>query len=127
MIVNNPATLAELTAAFACYEQALMDNDLVTLDSLFWTSPLTLRFGVGENLYGIDAIQEFRKNRRGGSPKRVLHNTVITTYGTDCGTTNTEFLRENSTAIGRQSQSWVRFPEGWRIVSAHVSLMAGCS
>jgi hypothetical protein len=124
MIINDPTTHAELTAAFARYEQALMENDLQALDSLFWDSPHTLRYGVGENLYGITAIREFRKNRPGGSPRRTLRNTVITTYGTDFGTTNTEFLREGSPLVGRQSQSWTRLPQGWRIVAAHVSMLA---
>jgi hypothetical protein len=124
MIINEPIVLAEVTAAFAAYEKALLENDLPTLDRLFWSSPHTLRYGVGENLYGIAAIAAFRKNRRGGSPQRVLQHTVITTYGRDFGTTNTEFLRQGSTSLGRQSQSWVRMPEGWRIVSAHVSMMA---
>lgn len=127
MIVNDPATLAEVTAAFARYERALMENDLATLDGLFWASSHTLRYGVGENLYGIDAIREFRKARPGGSPPRVLRNTVLTTYGTDFATANTEFIRENTTSIGRQSQCWVRMPEGWRIVAGHVSMMASFS
>jgi hypothetical protein len=124
MIVNDPTTLAEVIAAFATYEKALLDNDLAALDGLFWDSPHTLRYGVGENLYGFAAITEFRKNRRGGSPQRILRNAVITTYGRDFGTANTEFLRQNSALLGRQSQSWVRMPEGWRIVAAHVSMMA---
>jgi Protein of unknown function (DUF3225) len=124
MIINDPETLAALGVAFARYERALMDNDLGVLDSLFWDSERTLRFGVGENLYGFAAIREFRMHRPGGSPPRNLRNTVITTYGTDFGTANTEFLRERSTLIGRQSQSWVRMAEGWRIVAAHVSMMA---
>ena len=127
MIINDPATLAALSAAFGRYEQALMHNDLAMLDALFWDCERTVRYGVGENLYGFTAIREFRIQRSGGSPPRVLRNTVITSYGTDFGTANTEFVRENSTLIGRQSQSWVRMGEGWRIVAAHVSMMAGFS
>jgi hypothetical protein len=127
MIINDPATLAEVCAAFARYEEALMRNDLVALDELFWNSGLTLRFGVGENLYGIQSIRDFRLRRPGGSPSRVLRNTVITTYASDFGTANTEFLRDGSELIGRQSQSWVRMPEGWRVVAAHVSMMAAHS
>ncbi len=127
MIINNPATVIEVTAAFARYERALMENDLVTLDLLFWISPHTLRYGIGENLYGFDAIREFRKARPGGSPRRVLRNTVITTYGTDFATANTEFIREKSISIGRQSQTWMRTPEGWRVVAAHVSMTAAFS
>jgi hypothetical protein len=124
MVIDDPATLAEVSAAFRRYEQVLMDNDVQGLDALFWNAPQTLRYGVGENLYGFEAIAEFRRIRPGGSPQRILRHTVITTYGTDFATANTEFLRENSQLIGRQSQSWVRMPEGWRITSAHVSMMA---
>ena len=127
MIINDPATLAEVSAAFHRYERALMDNDLAALDGLFWDSPLTLRYGVGENLYGMEAIRRFRLQRLGGSPPRVLQATLITTYGTDAGTANTEFLRDGSRLIGRQSQTWIRLPEGWRIVAAHVSMMAAHS
>jgi hypothetical protein len=127
VIINDPETLAALSAAFARYEQALMHNDLAMLDGLFWDSEHTVRYGVGENLYGFAAIREFRVHRPGGSPPRVLRNTVFTTYGKDFGTANTEFVRDNSTLIGRQSQSWVRMAEGWRVVAAHVSIMAGFS
>ncbi len=127
MIINDPPTLTAVTAAFARYERALMENDLALLDELFWNSNFTLRYGVGENLYGYAAIQEFRRQRAGGSPRRGLRNTVIATYGTEFGTANTEFLRAGSSSIGRQSQSWVRMPEGWRIVAAHVSMLAGFS
>jgi hypothetical protein len=101
-----------------------MENDTATLDALFWNSPLTLRYGVGERLYGHDAIAAFRSARAGGSPRRVLANTVITTFGHDFATANTEFRRAGETRIGRQSQTWVRTANGWRIVSAHVSLEA---
>jgi hypothetical protein len=127
MIVNHPATLAAVTAAFLHYEEALMKNDIAVLDELFWNSPDTLRYGAGENLYGHAAIREFRKRRPGGSPQRVLHNTIITTYGTDLGTANTEFQRDGSPQAGRQSQTWVRMPEGWRIVAAHVSMLSAFS
>ena len=127
MIVNDLTTLAEVTAAFARYERALMENDLATLDSLFWSSPQTLRYGVGENLYGIEAIREFRKARPGGSPPRTLRNSVITTYGTDFATANTEFVRAGAASIGRQSQTWIRTCDGWRVAAAHVSMMASFS
>ncbi|HTV80113.1 MAG TPA: oxalurate catabolism protein HpxZ [Steroidobacteraceae bacterium] len=125
MIINDPTTLAEVTAAFERYEHALMSNDLTTLDELFWNSPQALRYGVGETLHGIAAIREFRRKRIGGSPSRALENTIITTFGTDLGTANTQFRRANSSQLGRQSQVWVRMGEGWRIVSAHVSLATG--
>ena len=124
MIVNDPATLAEVEAAFAAYESALMTNDLDALDALFWPSDLTVRIGPGQNLYGIDAIKAFRIGRVGGSPQRSTFNTVITTFGRDFATANTEFQRAGAPKLGRQSQSWVRFPEGWRVVSAHISMLA---
>ncbi len=123
MTINDPETLAELAAAFEAYEAALMANDIAALDALFWNAPQTLRFGVGENLYGFDAIAQFRKDRPGGSPQRVLRNTVLTTYGADLATANTEFVRDGSDRIGRQSQTWLRTDAGWRIAAAHVSLM----
>ena len=123
MIVNDPDVVAEVRAAFDRYEAALMANDLDALDALFWPSPLTVRIGPGQNLYGIEAIQAFRVGRVGGSPQRTLANTVITTFGRDFATANIEFLRAGSGRIGRQSQTWVRLPEGWRVVAAHVSLL----
>ena len=124
MIVNDPLVVAEVAAEFERYETALLANDTATLDALFWNSPLTLRYGVGERLYGHDAIAAFRQARTGGSPRRVLANTIITTFGHDFATANTEFRRAGEPRIGRQSQTWVRTANGWRIVSAHVSLEA---
>ncbi len=123
MEINKPEVLEEVRAAFACYEKALMDNDIAALNALFWNSSLVIRFGPGQNLYGIEAIAAFRTARVGGSPKRLLFNTVITCFGRDFATANTEFQREGASASGRQSQSWVRLPEGWRIAAAHVSLL----
>lgn len=122
--INAPAVLAEVTAAFARYEDALVHNKVEVLDELFWDSPHTLRYGVTENLYGFDQIQAFRAGRPSTGLMRELTRTVITTYGTDYATANTEFRRSGSTAIGRQSQTWLRTPEGWRVVAAHVSLLA---
>ncbi len=124
MIVNDPLVVAEVTAAFERYETALMENDIGTLDGLFWNSPLTLLYGVGERLYGYDAIIAFRQARVGGSPQRRLGVTVITTFGHDFATANTEFHRQGEKRVGRQSQTSVRTLNGWRIVSAHVSLEA---
>ena len=100
-----------------------MANDIATLDAMFWQSEQVIRFGVGENLYGQSEIAEFRRNRAGGSPQRVVRRVEITTFGSDFAVANVEFQREGGDRIGRQSQSWVRLPEGWRIVAAHVSLM----
>jgi hypothetical protein len=123
VLINDPAVLAEVEAAFAAYEKALMDNDLDALDELFWHSPLTVRIGPGQNLYGIAAIQAFRQNRVGGSPPRDLLKVVITTYGRDFATANCEFQRVGAPKPGRQSQTWARLPEGWRVVGAHVSML----
>jgi hypothetical protein len=123
MVINDPEVLGELRDVFARYEKALMDNDIAALNALFWNSPLVIRFGPGQNLYGMEAIAAFRTARAGGSPKRLLFNTVITCFGRDFATANTEFQREGAVGPGRQSQSWVRLPEGWRIAAAHVSLL----
>lgn len=123
MKINDPAVLAEVTAIFERYETALVGNDVAVLDELFWNNPLTLRYGAGENLYGYAAIAAFRAARSAAGLERTLSNTVITTYGADFATASTEFRRVNSTKSGRQSQTWVRMPEGWRIVAAHVSLI----
>ena len=122
--VNLPDVLSEVRAAFERYERALVGNDVAVLDELFWNSALTLRFGAGETLYGYAAIAAFRKARPAAGLARTLRNTVVTTFGRDFATANTEFLRDSTTRSGRQSQTWVRMPEGWRIVAAHVSLMA---
>ncbi len=124
MDVNLPDVLAEVTAVFERYEDALVHNKVDVLDELFWPSALTVRYGVGENLRGIEAIRAFRAARPSVGLARALSNTVITTYGRDFATAMTEFRREGSTSTGRQSQTWVRFPAGWRVVAAHVSLMA---
>jgi hypothetical protein len=119
--VNLPDVLAEVSAAFQGYEKALMANDAAALNGFFWNSAHTLRYGVGENLYGFDQICSFRSASR--APARRIANTRITTFGRDFAVANTEFYRENSKRCGRQSQAWVRMPEGWRIVSAHVSII----
>ena len=124
MDVNLPDVLAEMTAAFERYEVALVSNDVSVLDELFWNSPHTLRYGATENLVGYDAIQAFRAGRPSQGLAREIFNTVITTYGRDFATANTEFRRTGQARTGRQSQTWVRTPQGWRVVSAHVSLLA---
>ncbi len=124
MDINLPEVLAEVQAAFARYEDALVHNKVEVLDELFWDSPHTLRYGATENLYGYKAIQDFRAGRPSAGLMREIYNTVITTYGRDFATANTEFRRAGSTATGRQSQTWMRTPAGWRVVAAHVSLLA---
>lgn len=125
MDINLPEVHAEVSAIFALYEQALVGNDLVLLDQLFWDSPQTVRYGAAENLVGIEAIRAFRAARSPAGLARTLRNTVITTFGRDFATAMTEFVRPGGT--GRQSQTWVRTGApghgGWRVVAAHVSLL----
>ena len=123
MDINIPDVLREIELVSARYEQALVGNDVVVLDELFWDSPHTLRYGVGENLYGYQAIQAFRAARPATGLARTVLRTVITTYGHDFATVNIEFLRTGASRSGRQSQSWMRTDAGWKVVSAHVSLL----
>lgn len=126
MTLNLPDVHAEVSALFARYEDALVHNKLEVLDALFWDSGHTIRYGVGENLYGMAAIRAFRAARSPQGLMRTLRNTVITTFGSDFATAMTEFRRAGGSKLGRQSQTWVRVhpgPEGWRIVAAHVSLI----
>ena len=123
MHINLPEIVNEVSAAFARYEDALVNNRVEVLDELFCTSPLTVRYGATENLYGIDEIRAFRNARPSVGLARTLQRTVITTYGRDHATAMTEFFRDGSTRTGRQSQTWVRMPEGWRVVAAHVSVV----
>jgi len=125
MVIDDPAVKAEVEAAFRAYEVALTTNDVPTLEALFRDDPRTIRYGIGENLYGMDAIRAFRRARSPVGLERVLARTVITTYGRDFATAMTLFTRDNAPSkTGRQSQTWVRFPEGWRVVAAHVSVIA---
>ena len=124
MTINLPDVLAEVTAVFARYEDALVNNKIEVLDELFWPSPATVRYGVAENLVGIDAIRAFRAAQPAAGLARTLAATVITTFGHDVATAMTEFRRAGSDRVGRQSQTWVRFAEGWRVVAAHVSTIA---
>jgi hypothetical protein len=119
--INLPEVVAEVEAVFARYEAALVGNDVAVLDELFWDSPNTLRYGATENLYGYDAIQDFRAGRPAQGLARELLRTVITTYGHNFASANCEFRRLGSGKVGRQSQTWMRTPPGWRVVAAHVS------
>jgi hypothetical protein len=123
MEINLPDVLAEVTAQFARYEKALTGNDVAVLDELFWNSPHVLRYGVAENLYGTAEIEAFRAARPSQGLEREVLRTVITTFGRDFATANIEFRRAGNPKTGRQSQTWVRLPEGWRVVAAHVSLL----
>ncbi|MGE5146444.1 MAG: oxalurate catabolism protein HpxZ [Candidatus Eiseniibacteriota bacterium] len=122
--INLPEIVAEVTAAFERYEAALVANDVKVLDELFWNSPHTLRYGATENLYGYAEIAAFRGARATVDLRRRLFNTRITTFGRDMAVANTEYERIESGKRGRQSQTWLRTPQGWRVVSAHVSFLA---
>ena len=124
MQIDLPDVVAEVTAAFQRYEQALVSNDVETLDALFRDDPRTIRYGASENLYGYDEIKAFRAGRSPVALGRSLSKTVITTYGRDVAVASTLYERPSAPGrVGRQMQTWVRFPEGWRVVAAHVSLM----
>ncbi len=125
MEINIPEVLADLTATFRRYDPALLANDVDTLNELFWKSPLTVRFGFTENLHGHDSIAKYRRQDvpPGSVPQRKITNEAITTYGHSFGTTNVEYVQLMSCRRGRQSQTWMRTLKGWRIVSAHVSML----
>lgn len=120
--IDRPDVKAEVEAAFARYERALNENDVEVLDEIFREDPRTIRYGIGENLYGHAEVAAFRASRPSQGLVRSLERTVITTYGDDFATAMTLFRRAEG-KIGRQSQTWVRFPEGWRVVAAHVSVI----
>ncbi len=125
MQINDPTTVAELAALYPLYEKALVENDVSTLTAMFWDSPLAIRLGAGENLYGTTEIEAFRNSRPAVNLARRQVRLEIVTFGTDFGSITLEFERDspNGTVRGRQSQVWVRLDIGWRIVSAHVSTM----
>jgi Protein of unknown function (DUF3225) len=123
MDINLPDVHAEMTTQFARYEDALVNNKVDVLDQLFWASQHTVRYGVAENLVGIEAIRAFRQSRPTQGLARTLAHTVITTFGRDMATAMTEFRREGGNKLGRQSQTWARLPQGWCVVAAHVSLI----
>lgn len=122
--IDIPAVKADVEAAFARYEAALMGNDVATLQSLFWADTRTIRYGIAENLHGHAEIGAFRAARAPAGLARRIFRTVITTYGRDYATASTLFERDSVPGkIGRQMQTWVRMPDGWRIVAAHVSVI----
>jgi hypothetical protein len=124
MEVDLPDVLAEVTEQFKRYETALVSNDVAVLDELFRADPRTLRYGIGENLYGYDAIMAFRAGRSPAGLMRKTANTVISSYGRDTAVASTLFYRDTASGkVGRQMQAWVRFAEGWKIVAAHVSII----
>ena len=124
MEIDLPDVIAEVTAAFERYEQALMANDVEALGASFRDDPRTIRYGILENLYGFAEIAAFRAGRSPVGLKRTRERTVITTFGRDFAVASTLFRRDAASAkIGRQMQTWVRFPDGWHVVAAHVSLI----
>ena len=124
MKINDPSTLAEVTAAFERYEAALVGNDVALLDALFLPEATTIRYGVGENLYGIEAIRAFRASRSPAGLARRLAQTQITSYGYNCAVAATLFYRDTAPGrVGRQMQTWVRTEDGWRVAAAHVSII----
>jgi Protein of unknown function (DUF3225) len=124
MEIDLPEVVAEVKAAFDRYESALVTNDVATLDALFHDNARTVRYGGGENLYGYAAIKSFRAARSPAGLARTLAKTVISTYGRDYGIASTLFHRAGTPGkVGRQMQTWVRFPQGWRVVAAHVSVI----
>jgi hypothetical protein len=128
MEVNRSEVMAEVEAAFAKYEAALMSNDVETLQSLFWNSDLTIRYGINENLYGHREIGAFRAARSPLGLERTTSRTVITTFGRDFATASTLFHRRTTPGkVGRQMQTWARTPDGWRVVAAHVSVIDAAS
>jgi hypothetical protein len=125
MEINLPEVHAELAALYPAYEKALVENDVEILTRMFWSSQYSTRFGVGENLYGMDEIEAFRKSRPAvGLARRVVRLEIVT-FGRDFGSVTLEFERDTpaKTVHGRQTQVWVRLDEGWRIVAAHVSIL----
>ncbi len=123
MDINRPDVLAAVTAVCDRYEQALVANDVDTLDELFWNSAHVLRYGPAENLYGFDQIAGFRAVRSPLNLQRTVVRRTITTFGDDFATANVEFMRPPANRVGRQSQTWVRMPDGWKVVAAHVSYL----
>jgi len=124
-LINDPTLVAELTELYLQYEKALVENDIATLDALFWDSPHVLRFGATENLYGMEEIKAFRQNRPAKNLAREIDRLNVITFGSDTASVTLEFRRaiDGVVRLGRQSQMWRKLPEGWKIVSAHVSLL----
>lgn len=121
--INEAGIVAEVQAAFDAYEQGLRTADAALLDQLFWDNPHTIRYGAGEILRGHAEIAAFNAKRRALGASRKLGDTVITTYGADAATVSTLFLETPPGMVGRQMQTWMRMPEGWRVVAAHVSVI----
>jgi ketosteroid isomerase-like protein len=123
--INLPDVVAEVTEVFERYESALVANDVEVLIELFWDDPRTVRYGIDEQHVGHADIAAYRRTQAMATPPRQLRNTIITTFGTDVATADTEFVPDGSDVVGRQSQTWIRTADGWRVASAHVSWLSG--
>ena len=123
--INDPTVVTEVTDLYLKYEEALSNNNLEVMDTLFWDAPEVVRFGITENLYGSDEVRNFRQNRPNPKIEREISNLKVVTFGKDTATVTLEFRRiiNDVERFGRQSQTWYRFTEGWKVVSAHVSLL----
>ncbi|BAZ08381.1 hypothetical protein NIES4071_01860 [Calothrix sp. NIES-4071] len=124
-VINDATVVAEVTALYLQYEESLCSNNIEVMDNLFWDAPEVVRFGLAENLYGSDEIRDFRASRPNPKIEREILNLKVVTFGNDTATVTLEFRRimNNIERFGRQSQTWYRFPTGWKVVSAHVSLL----
>jgi len=126
MEIDRPEIVAEVTAAFQRYEKALVENDVATLEALFWDDPRTIRYGGTENLHGMEEIRAFRRARSPVGLARTIERVTITTFGRDFAVATILFRRDSAPGkIGRQQQSWVRMEDGWRVVAAQVSVIGG--
>lgn len=125
MTINDPEVVAEIRALYPRYEKALVSNDVDTLLAMFWNGPEVMRFGAAENLYGPEELAAFRNGRPAVNLARVVTRFNVVTFGKDFASVTLEFERTSATGVvkGRQSQVWVRFKDGWRIVQAHVSML----
>ncbi|HEY3673214.1 MAG TPA: oxalurate catabolism protein HpxZ [Acidimicrobiia bacterium] len=125
MVVNDPEVVQEVAAEFARYETALLGNDVDALIGFFRDGPETVRYGFDDAQYGSEEVSAFRRSQPVAAPPRELRRTVITTFGREFAVVDTEFVPDGSSVVGRQSQTWLRTDQGWRVVSAHVSWLGG--
>lgn len=123
MDINLPEVVKEVEAVFHRYERVLVTNDIPVLNELFWPSPHVVRYGVAEQLYGYEAVMNFRSARDPSDLQRELLKLVITTFGKDVATASCEYRRLKSGRVGRQMQTWIRTPQGWRVAAAHISML----
>ena len=125
--VNDPGVVASVVAAFERYEQALLGNDVDALDDFMWRDPRLVRVGIDDRQDGFAEVSAFRRAQPRQTPARTLQNTMVVTFGDHIAVVTTDFVPTDGSPTGRQSQTWVRMPEGWRIVAAHVSWPASAT